>query len=142
MARIKSRHLVGLTVGATITLLAMFAIGRHTVAQERSKVSTMVMRVAFFPPEVSARDYRDWIEHHLFPTLQTAPGYGGTYIARLPENGQSLSVSFWESAAAAQAAEEAVGRVARLQPSGTVPRPEKIEKYVVEYHDVPRSHGK
>jgi hypothetical protein len=48
-----------------------------------------------------------------------------------------LSLSFWESAAAAGESEEAVGRVLRSLPMGSAPRPSKVEKYIVEYRDIP-----
>jgi hypothetical protein len=81
------------------------------------------------------QDRRDWIERHLFPALRTVPGHAGTFLARDPESGEVISLSFWETAEGMRAAEEAVGREIRSLPAGSAPRPARVKRYVVEYRD-------
>jgi hypothetical protein len=129
---------VTLTMAAAIALLIMVVATRSGFAQAQEKTSPLVMRVALFPAEQGdLGDYRSWIDGHLFPTLRTVPGYMGTFLGRDPNGGQFISLSFWQSEAAAVAGEEAVGRVLRSMPVGTAPRPSKVEKYVIEYRDTP-----
>ncbi len=82
------------------------------------------------------------LRHHLFPTLGTVPGYVGTFLGRASESGQVISLSFWRSERDAVAGEEAVGRVMRALPAGSVPRPSRVDKYVVEYRDFKESFPK
>ena len=111
---------------------------RPGFARARTRTSPLIVRVASFPAEQGTLgDYRSWIDDHLFPTLRKVPGYRGTFLGRNPEGGQLVSLSFWESGAAAVEGEEAVGRVLRSLPMGTAPRPSKVEKYIVEYRDIP-----
>ena len=131
---------VGLTMAVSSAFLTTFVMTRQAVAQDKVTASPLVVRVAVFPADQGALgDRRDWIDGHLFPTLRRVPGYVGTFLGRDPESGQLISLSFWESTAAALAAEEAVGRVVRSLPAGTAPRPSKVEKYVVEYRDLQKA---
>jgi hypothetical protein len=128
---------VALTMAASIALLILAAMTRPIHAQDRQKASPLVVRVAFFPSDQGTlRDYQVWIDRHLFPTLRTVPGYVGTFLGRNPNDGQLLSLSFWQSEGDAVAGEQAVGRVLQSLPPGTAPRPSKVEKYVVEYRDL------
>jgi hypothetical protein len=128
---------VGLTMAASLAVLTMLVMTNHTPTQDKPKPSPLVVRFAVFPPDQGVlHDYRNWIDDHLFPTLRTVPGYVGTFLGRDPESGQLISLSFWDSPAAAVAGEEAVRRTLRSLPAGTAPRPSKVEKYVVEYRDV------
>jgi heme-degrading monooxygenase HmoA len=128
---------VGLTMALSTAFLTTFVTTRQAFAQDKDKTSPLVVRVAVFPAD--QRDYRDLIYGHLFPTLQTVPGYVGTFLGRDSESGQLISLSFWESTAAALAGEEALGRALRSLPEGTAPRPSKVEKYVVEYRDLQKA---
>lgn len=99
--------------------------------------SSLVVRVASFSADQgSAKDYRDWIYGHLFPTLRAIPGYVGTFLGRDPIGGQLISISFWHSEEAAVAGEQAVRRVLGTLPAGTAPSPSQVMKYVIQYRDV------
>lgn len=101
------------------------------------KTSALVVRVATFGTDQgSLDDYRDFIERHLFPTLQSVPGYAGAFLGRDPNSGQLISLSFWRSEVDAVAGEGAVGRAIRGLPEGSAPRPSNVVKYVVEYRDI------
>ena len=94
------------------------------------------VRVAVFSADQGRLDdYRDFVDGHLFPTLRTVPGYVGSFLGSDPESGQLISLTFWETASAALAGEEAVGHVLRSLPAGTAPRPSRVNKYVVEFRD-------
>ena len=53
-----------------------------------------------------------------------------------PDSGHLISLSFWDTAAAALAGAEAVRRIVRSLPAGTTPRPSKAETDAVEYRDL------
>lgn len=138
ISKLQTPMSVTLAMATAIALLIVIVTTRPGVAQLRTSTSPLVVRVASFPADQgSLGDYRSWINGYLFPTLRTVPGYKGTFLGRDPNGGQLLSLSFWESEAAAVAGEEAVGRTLRSLPAGTAPRPSKVEKYVVEYRDIP-----
>lgn len=138
LSKLQTPTFVILAMATAIALLIVIVTTKPGFAQIRTSTSPLVVRVASFPADQGTLgDYRSWINGHLFPTLHTVPGYKGTFLGRDPNGGQFLSLSFWDSEAAAVAGEEAVGRVLRLLPVGTAPRPSKIEKYVVEYRDIP-----
>jgi hypothetical protein len=126
------------TLAASIAFLSLIVMTKHTLAQDKEQTSQpLVVRVAVFSADQGTlRDRQDWIDGHLFPTLRAVPGYVGTFLGRDPDSGQVISLSFWESSAAALAGEEAVGRVLRSLPPGSAPRPSKVDKYVVEYRDL------
>ena len=114
----------------------MLATTNQAADQNVEKTSPLAVRVAVFdPPQGKLEDYTPWIYSHLFPTLRTVPGYMGVFLGRDAENGHLISISIWQSTAAAIAGEDAIGRVARTLPAGTVPRPSKVEKYIVEHLD-------
>ena len=138
ISKLQTPMSVTLAMATAIAVLIVIVTTRPGVAQLRTSTSPLVVRVASFPADQgSLGDYRSWINGYLFPTLRTVPGYKGTFLGRDPNGGQLLSLSFWESEAAAVAGEEAVGRTLRSLPAGTAPRPSKVEKYVVEYRDIP-----
>jgi hypothetical protein len=125
-------------MATAIAFLIAIVTTKPGVAQVPTRTSPLVVRVASFPADQGTLgDYRSWINGHLFQTLRTVPGYQGTFLGRDPNGGQFLSLSFWDSEAAAVAGEEAIGRVLRSLPAGTAPRPSKVDKYVVEYRDIP-----
>ena len=136
--KLQTPTFVALTMATAIALLIVIVTTRPGFAQAGTRTSPLIVRVASFPAgQGTLGDYRSWIDDHLFPTLRKVPGYRGTFLGRNPDGGQLLSLSFWESGAAAVEGEEAVGRVLRSLPMGTAPRPSKVEKYVVEYRDIP-----
>jgi hypothetical protein len=129
--------LLTLAMATIMALLTMVVTTRRGFAQVPETTSPLVLRVAVFPADQGTLgDYRSWIDGHLFPTLRTVPGYVGTFLGRDPNGGQLISLSFWQSEAAAAGGEEAVGRVLRSLPADTAPRPSKVEKYVIEYRDL------
>ena len=129
-----------LAMAAALVLLTTVVTTRPGFAQVPGTTSPLVVRIALFPADQGTLgDYRSWIDGHLFPALHTVPGYVGTFLGRDPNSGQFISISFWQSEAAAVGGEEAVGRVLRSLPAGTAPRPAKVEKYVIEFRDLAAS---
>lgn len=127
---------------ASLGLLILGVTG-HLLAQDNEKASPLVVRVALFPADQDrANKYEDFVRGDLFPTLRTVPGYVGTFLGRDTTSGALISLSFWRSAAAAAAGEEAVGRAIRALPPGTAPKPAHVDKYVVEYRDVAEAFSK
>ena len=138
LSKLQTPAFVTLGMATAVALLIMIVTIRPGFAQAWTGTSPLVLRVASFTADQGTlADYRSWIDGHLFPTLRTVRGYKGTLLARNPNSGQLLSLSIWESEAAAVEGEAAVGRVLRSLPVGTAPRPSKVEKYVVEYRDIP-----
>ena len=112
-------------------------------APDKGMSSPLVVRVAVFSgDQARLNDYRDFVEGHLFPALRTVPGYVGTFLGRSQYSGQLISLSFWHSETDAAAGEEAVGHAIRALPPGSAPRPSNVEKYIVEYRDLPASFSK
>ena len=129
--------LVALTMVASLAFLIMAVMTRQTLAQDKEKTSSLIVRVAVFSNEQGQLDdYRNFFDGHLFPTLRSVPGYVATFLGRDANSGQLISLSFWRREADAVAGEEAVGRAIRALPQGSAPRPSKVEKYVVEYRDI------
>ena len=138
LSKLQTPTSVTLAMATAIALLIVIVTTKPGVAQLRTTTAPLIVRVASFPADQGTLGtYRSWINGYLFPTLRTVPGYQGTFLGRDPNGGQLLSLSFWESEAAAVAGEEAVGRRLRSLPAGTAPRPSKVERYVVEYRDIP-----
>jgi len=128
---------VGLAVAASIALLTMFVMARHTLAQSSDTTSPLVVRVAVFAADQTRPgDYQDFVEGHLFPAVRTVTGYVGTFLGKDTKDGSMISVSFWRSEADAVAGEEAVGRAIRAIPPGSAPRPSKVGKYVIVFRDL------
>jgi hypothetical protein len=126
-----------LVVVLTMATALALVVTQRTLAQSAAKVSPLIVRVAVFTPDQSRPDdYQDFVEGHLFPTVRTVPGYVGTFLGKETKNGAMISVSFWRSEADAVAGEEAVGRTIRALPSGSAPRPSKVDKYVIVFRDV------
>jgi hypothetical protein len=116
-------------------LLTAFVTTRPAVAQR--KEAPLVVRVAVFSADQGTlQDHRDWIERHLFPALRSTSGHAGTFLARDPESGEVISLSFWDTNEDMLAAEQAVGREIRALPAGSAPRPSTVKRYVVEYREV------
>jgi hypothetical protein len=124
-----------LTMASLCAVLIVGLMASYPSAQD--KTSPLVVRVATFAVEQGRLDdYRDFIEHHLFPTLRGVPGYVGTFLGRDPNSGQLISMSFWRSEADAVAGEQAVGRAIGALPQGSAPRPSNVAKFVIEYRDI------
>ena len=122
---------------AVSLVLRSIVMATHTLAPDNSTTSPLVMRVAIFAADQGTlHDYREWIDGHLFQTLREVPGYVGTFLGRDPESGQLISISFWETAAAANEGEQAVRRAISALPEGSAPRPSSVGKYVVEFRDL------
>jgi hypothetical protein len=123
--------------------LVILGVAGHVLARGNESPAPLVVRVALFPVDQDQPSkYEDFVRGHLFPTLRTVPGYVGTFLGRDTATGALISLSFWRSAAAAAAGEEAVGRAIRALPPGTAPKPSHVEKYVVEYRDLAEAFSK
>ena len=134
---IQKKHLVALTIAASVGFLTMALMTRHILAQDKEAMSALVVRVAVFSNgQGRLEDYRDFVDGHLFPTLRSVPGYVGAFLGRDANSGQLISLSFWRGEADAVAGEDAVGRAISALPQGSAPRPSRGEKYVVEYRDI------
>jgi hypothetical protein len=100
----------------------------------------MIVRISLFAPDQAAEaTEKTWVEDLLFPTLRAIPGYAGVYHGIDPQSGQGISISFWETEAAALAAEQAVKGLAPRRSTGAVPRPMQVVKYQVVHQDIPPS---
>ena len=118
------------------TVLAILAVTKHAVGQDKEKTSPLVMRVAVFPADQDRPDKYQPFVGDLFRTLRDVHGYVATFIGRDAQTGRMISVSFWQSETDAGAGEEAVGRRIRALPPGSAPHPSDVTKYVVEYRDL------
>jgi heme-degrading monooxygenase HmoA len=104
------------------------------------KEAPMIVRIALFTPDQAAEaTEKAWVEDLLFPALQAIPGYAGTYLGIDPQSGQGVSISFWETEAAALAGEQAVARLAQRRSTGILPRPMQVVKYQVVHQDTRHS---
>jgi hypothetical protein len=129
--------LATLAMAGTVAFVGVAVTIPDSLAQEKSEPSTLVVRVALFSADQDRPDlYRDFIDGHLFPTLRRVPGYVGTFIARDPKTGQSVSLGFFRSEADVAAGEEAVGRAIRELPPGSVPRASSVARCVVVFRDL------
>ncbi len=100
----------------------------------------MIVRIALFAPDQAAEEMeKAWVEELVFPTVRAIPGYVGDYNGIDPQSGQGISISFWETEAAALAGEQAVARLAQRRSTGTVPRPMQVMIYQVVHQDTPHS---
>lgn len=129
---LQSRLIVCVMISVLLT--ALITSG-HTAAQGREGAPLVVRVAVFAADQGTLRDHKDWIERHLFPALRATPGHAGTFLARDPESGEVISLSFWETTEDMLAAEQAVGREIRSLPAGSAPRPSSVKRFVVEYRE-------
>ena len=129
--------LATLAIAGTVAFAAGALTTNRPLARETHDPAPLVVRVALFPADQDRPDlYRDFVEGHLFPSLQQVPGYVGTFLGRDPKSGQLVSLGFFRSDADVAAGEEAVGRAIRLLPPGSAPRPASVTRFVVVFRDI------